>query len=146
MPAIGFKIARASAVALLLVVTNLTGAAIESSHVSRVAAAANENIAAPDQPGPFNVGVIVFSATMSGGRTTSVQVFYPTAEPVDCAMRYRIAYLSGFYELQSPQCARPNAVAVPGLFPLVVHHHGGPGPGDDLPRGAQNSFPQNIAR
>src|SRR4051794_17462489 len=140
MPAIGFRIARASAFAFLLVLTSLTPAGLE------VAAAANPDIAAPDQPGPFNVGVMVFSATMSGGRTTRVQVFYPTAEPVDCAMRYRIDYLAGFYDLQSPQCARPNAVAVPGLFPLVVHHHGGPGPGDDLPRGAQNSFPQNIAR
>jgi predicted dienelactone hydrolase len=105
----------------------------------------NSEIAAPDQPGPFNVGVTVFSATMSGGRTTRVQVFYPTAEPVDCAMRYRIAYLAGFYELQSPLCARPNAQAWPGLFPLVVHDHGGPGPGADFQRVAQTPLHETMA-
>ena len=151
---LGFRIARASSFALLLVSTNLTAAGIEGSHVPKRAAASNTKIAAPDQPGPFNVGVMVFSATMSGGRTTRVQVFYPTgraerrrghdvqrpdgpAEPVDCAMPYRIDYLAGFYELQSPLCARPNARALPGLFPLVVHDHGGPGPGADFQRVAQ---------
>jgi len=128
MPAIGFKIARASAFAFLLVFTNLTAAGLDGSHVIQAAGAANTRIDAPDQPGPFNVGVMVFSATLSGGRTTRVQVFYPTAEPVDCAMRYRVDYLTGFYELQSPQCAHPNATAFPGSFPLVVHDHGGPGP------------------
>ena len=137
MSAIGLRIARASAFASLLVFTNLTGAGIEGWHVTQVAAASNKNIDAPDQPGPFNVGVTVFSATMSGGRTTRVQVFYPTAEPVDCAMRYRIDYLAGFYELQSPLCARSNALALQGSFPLVVHDHGGPGPGADFQRVAQ---------
>ena len=74
---------------------------------------------------------------MTGGRTTRVQVFYPTAEPADCAMRYRIDYLAGFFDLQSPQCARSDALAVPGLFPLVVHDHGGPAPGADFQRVAQ---------
>ena len=122
MSAIGFRIARASAFALLLVLTSLTAAGIEGPHVTPVQAA-TAHIDAPDQPGPFNVGVMVLSATLSGGRTTRVQVFYPTAEPVDCAMRYRIDYLAGSYELQSPLCARSNATAVPGSFPLVVHDH-----------------------
>jgi hypothetical protein len=145
MPAIASRIARASAFTLLLTVTTLTAAGIDSSPATQVAAAANPNIAAPDQPGPFNVGVMVFSATMSDGRTTRVQVFYPTAEPGpralrrrpsagDCAMRYRIDFLAGFYELQSPLCARPDARALPGLFPLVVHDHGGGGPGADFQR------------
>ena len=95
MPAIASRTARASAFALLLIFTDLTAAGIDNSHATQVAAATNPNIAAPDQPGPFNVGAMVFSATMSGGRTTRVQVFYPTAEPVDCAMRYRIDYLTG---------------------------------------------------
>jgi predicted dienelactone hydrolase len=145
MPAIGFKIARASAVTFLLVFTNLTAAGTEGWRVTQVAAAPNTKIDAPDQPGPFNVGVMVFSATMSGGRTTRVQVFYPTAEPVDCAMRYRIDFLAGFYELQSPQCARPNAVALPGLFPLVVHDHGGGGPGADVQRVAQSPLHETMA-
>jgi predicted dienelactone hydrolase len=139
MPAIGFRIARASAFASLLVVTSLSPAGRE------VAAAANTAIDAPDQPGPFNVGVMMFSATMSGGRTTRVQVFYPTAEPVDCATRYRIDYLAGFYELRSPLCARPNARAFPGWFPLVVHDHGGPGPGADFQRVAQIPLHETMA-
>jgi len=137
MPAIVFRIARASAFVLLLILTNLTAAGIDRSHATQIAAASNENISAPDQPGPFNVGVMMFSAAMTDGRTTRVQVFYPTAGPVDCAMRYRIDYLAGFYELQSPLCAHANAQAVPGSFPLVVHDHGGPGPGADFQRVAQ---------
>jgi predicted dienelactone hydrolase len=145
MPAIASRIARASAATLLLLFTNLTAAGIDRSHATQVTAAANPNIAAPDQPGPFNVGVTVFSATMSDGRTTLVQVFYPTAEPVDCAMRYRIGFLAGFYDLQSPLCAHPNAMALPGLFPLVVHDHGGPGPGADFQRVAQIPLHETMA-
>jgi predicted dienelactone hydrolase len=144
MPAIPSTIARTSAFALLLIFTNLTAAGIDRSHATHVAAA-NPHIAAPDQPGPFNVGVTVFSATMSGGRTTLVQVFYPTAQPVDCAMRYRINYLDGFYEVQSPLCARSNALAYPGVFPLVVHDHGGPGPGADFQRVAQIPLHETMA-
>ena len=161
MPAIGFRIARASAFALLLVFTNLTPAGIDGSHATQVAASSNTKIAAPDRPGPFDVGVMVFSATMSGGRTTRVQVFYPTGrehrrrsdeqrhdgpgERGDCATRYRIDYLAGFYELQSPLCARPDARALPGLFPLVVHDHGGPGPGADFQRVAQIPLHETMA-
>ena len=145
MPAIALRIARASAFASLLVFTNLTAAGIDHSPAAQVAAAAKTNIAAPDRPGPFNVGVIVFSATMSGGRTTLVQVFYPTAQPVDCAMRYRINYLAGFYEVQSPLCARSNALAYPGEFPLIVHDHGGPGPGADFQRVAQIPLHETMA-
>jgi hypothetical protein len=145
MPAIGFRIVRASAFALVLVFTSVTGAGSEGLHVTEVAAAPINNIAAPDQPGPLNVGVTVFSATMSDGRATLVQVFYPTAEPVDCAMRYRVNYLAGFYELRSPLCARSNALALPGSFPLVVHDHGGPGPGADFQRVAQIPVHETMA-
>ena len=41
MPAIAFRIARASAFTLLLVFTNLTAAGIDRSHATQVAAAAN---------------------------------------------------------------------------------------------------------
>jgi predicted dienelactone hydrolase len=145
MLAIASRIARASAFTSFLIFTNLTAAGIDRSHATQVAAAVNPHIAAPDQPGPFNVGVTVFSATMSGGRTTLVQVFYPTAQPADCAMRYRINYLAGFYEVQSPLCARSNALAYPGVFPLVVHDHGGPGPGADFQRVAQIPLHETMA-
>ena len=145
MSATGFSIARASVFAFLLVSTSLTAAGIDGLHASHVAAVSNAQIAAPDQPGPFNVGVMVFSATLSGGRTTRVQVFYPTADATNCAMRYRIDYLAGFYELQSPLCARPDARALPGAFPLVVHDHGGPGPGADFQRVAQIPLHETMA-
>jgi predicted dienelactone hydrolase len=145
MPAIGFRIAPVPAFAFLLLFTNLTAAGIEGSHATPVATASNRNIAAPDQPGPFKVGAMVFSAAMSGGRTTRVQVFYPTAERGDCAMRYRIDFLAGFYELQSPLCARQNALALPGSFPLVVHDHGGFAPGADLQRVAQIPLHETMA-
>ena len=145
MPAIASRFARASAFTLVLFLTNLTAAGIDRSHATQVVAAANPALAAPDRPGAFNVGVMVFPAAMSDGRTTRVQVFYPTAEPVDCAMRYRIDYLAGFYDLQSPLCARPNAQAVAGLFPLVVHDHGGPGPGADFQRVAQIPLHEAMA-
>jgi predicted dienelactone hydrolase len=145
MPAIALRIARASALASLLVITNLSAAGIDRPHAAQFAAESNANIAAPDRPGPFNVGVTVFSATMTGGRTTRVQVFYPTAEPADCAMRYRVDYLAGFFDLQSPLCAHPDAMAVPGLFPLVVHDHGGPGPGADFQRVAQIPLHETMA-
>ena len=145
MPALALRIARASAFASLLVITNLTAAGIDRSQATPVAAAPNTHIAAPDRPGPFNVGVMVFSATMTGGRTARVQVFYPTVDPVDCAMRYRTDYLNGFYELQSPLCAHPNAAAFPGSFPLVVHDHGGPGPGADFQRVAQIPLHETMA-
>jgi predicted dienelactone hydrolase len=82
---------------------------------------------------------------MSGGRTTRVQVFYPTAAPVDCAMRYRIDYLAGFYELQSPLVRTLECPGLPGLFPLVVHDHGGPGPGADFQRVAQVPLHETMA-
>jgi predicted dienelactone hydrolase len=145
MPAIAFRIAFASACTFVLVFTTLTAAGIDNAHATQIATASNTNIDAPDRPGPFNVGVTVFSATMSDGRTTRVQVFYPTAEPVDCAMRYRIDYLAGFFELQSPLCAHPDALAFPGWFPLVVHDHGGPGPGADFQRVAQIPLHETMA-
>jgi predicted dienelactone hydrolase len=150
MPAIGLRIARAPAFASLLVFTSLTGAGVDGWPLTQVAAAnkkapSHPHLAAPDQPGPFHVGVMVFSATMSGGRTTRVQLFYPTAEPVECATRYRITFLAGSYDLQSPLCARPNARAWPGSFPLVVHDHGGVGPGPDLQRVAQLPLYETMA-
>jgi dienelactone hydrolase len=60
-------------------------------------------------------------------------------------MRYRIDYLAGFYEVQSPLCARSNALAFPGWFPLVVHDHGGPGPGADFQRVAQIPVHETMA-
>jgi hypothetical protein len=60
-------------------------------------------------------------------------------------MRYRISYLAGFYELQSPLCAHPDALAFPGWFPLVVHDHGGPGPGADFQRVAQLPLHETMA-
>src|SRR5262245_63215151 len=101
-----------------------------------VAAVSAKDTAPPDEPGPFNVGVTTFSATMTGGRVTRVQVFYPTFEPPDPAFRYTILWPPGTpgYRLRSPLGAAEDAQALPGRFPLVVHNHGGPTAGADFQR------------
>lgn len=101
------------------------------------AAASADEIAPPDEPGPFNVGVTTFSATMTGGRVTRIQVFYPTLEPPDDEFRYTIATPAGVYQLRSALGAAENAPALPLGFPLVVHDHGGDAPGTDFQRLAQ---------
>ena len=95
------------------------------------------DLAPPDEPGPFNVGVTTFAATMSGGRVTLIQVFYPTLEPTDEECRYTIVTPAGSYQLGSPLGAVQDASPAPGPFPLVVHDHGGPAAGLDFQRVAQ---------
>lgn len=99
-------------------------------------AAANKN-APPDKPGPFNVGVTTFPAVMTGGRVAQIQVFYPTLDPADFQTRYTISTAAGAYQLRSPLGAVEGAQAAPGLFPLVVHDHGGGAAGADFQRVAQ---------
>src|SRR4051794_38163117 len=48
------------------------------------------DIAPPDAPGPFRVGVTAFPAVMSGGRVTQIRVWYPTLEAADAQTRYTI--------------------------------------------------------
>jgi acetyl esterase/lipase len=93
--------------------------------------------APPDEPGRFNVGVTTFSATMTGGRVTQIQVFYPTIESADADSTYTIFAPAGSYELSSPLGAVHDAQAVPAFFPLIVHDHGGGPAGADFQRVAQ---------
>lgn len=109
------------------------------------ATASPPDFAPPDGPGPFNVGVTTFSATMSGGRVTRIQVFYPTLEPTDFVSRYTILTPAGSYQLSSPLGAAPDAQAAPGWFPLVVHDHGGPAAGADFQRVAQIPLHEAMA-
>lgn len=90
-----------------------------------VAAASAKDIVPPDKPGPFDVGVTTFSTTMTGGRVTRVQVFYPTFEPADPDFRYTIVAAAGAYELRSQLGVAGDAQALPFQFPLVAHDHGG---------------------
>lgn len=99
--------------------------------------ASADDIAPPVEPGPFNVGVTVFDATMTGGRVTRVQVFYPTLAPADEAFRYTILTPAGTYQLRPALGATENAVALPLRFPLVVYDHGGGVAGPDFQRVAQ---------
>jgi dienelactone hydrolase len=110
-----------------------------------VAAVSAKDIALPDEPGPFNVGVTTFSATMTGGRVTRVQVFYPTFEPADEAFRYTILTAAGPYLLRSPLGAVEDAPALPGRFPLVVHDHAGAAAGSDFHRVQQLSLHETLA-
>lgn len=109
------------------------------------AAASATDIAPPDQPGPFHVGVTTFSATMTGGRVTRVQVFYPTLEPVDEEFRYTILTPVGTYQLRSPLGVAEDAPALPGRFPLVVHDHTGQAAGSDFHRVQQLSLHETLA-
>lgn len=109
------------------------------------ATASPPDFAPPDGPGPFNVGVTTFSAPMSGGRVSRIQVFYPTLEPADFVSRYTILTPPGSYQLSSPLGAVPDAQAAPGWFPLVVHDHGGNGAGGDFHRVAQLSLHETMA-
>jgi hypothetical protein len=102
-----------------------------------VAAVSAGDIAPPDEAGPYNVGVTTFSATMSGGRVTRVQVFYPTLEPADEAFRYTILTPVGTYQIRSSLGAAENADALPLRFPLVVFDHGVPAAGRDFQRISQ---------
>jgi predicted dienelactone hydrolase len=103
------------------------------------------DLAPPDAAGPFNVGVTTFSAPMSAGRVTRIQVYYPTLEPADDASRYTILTPAGPYQLGSPLGAAEDAQAVPGQFPLVVHEHGGQPAGADFQRVAQLSLHETMA-
>jgi len=100
-----------------------------------------DDILPPDEPGPFNVGVTKFSATMTGGRVTTIQVFYPTLEPADEGFRYIISFAPGTYELRSALGAAADAKALPFRFPLVVYDHGGSPAGPDFQRVCQ--FPMH---
>src|SRR5215471_16130357 len=73
------------------------------------ARASADDIAPPDQPGPYHVGVTTFSAVMTGGRVTRVQVFYPTSEVPDQNFRYTINTLAGNYQLHSALRAAEDA-------------------------------------
>ena len=108
-------------------------------------AATAQDLAPPGAPGPFNVGVTTFSAAMSAGRVTRIQVYYPTLAPADCLTTYTILTAVGPYPLRSPLCAIQDAQAVPGLFPLVVHDHGGGGAGADFQRVAQFPLHESMA-
>lgn len=103
------------------------------------------DLAPPDGPGPFTVGVTTFSASMSAGRVARIQVYYPTLEPADAESRYTILTPVGSYQLNSPLGAVPDAQAAPGLFPLVVHDHGGGAAGPDFQRVAQLPLHEAMA-
>lgn len=95
------------------------------------------DLAAPDQPGPYNVGTRTFHAAVSGGRVTRIQVFYPTLAPPDPTSSYTVNAAAGNYSVGSPLGAVRDAPAAPGQFPLVVHDHGGQVAGPDNQRVGQ---------
>ena len=109
------------------------------------ASGAAQNIAPPHEPGPFTVGVTTFSATMTAGRVARVQVYYPTLQPLNCQTTYTVLTAVGSYQLRSPLCAVQNGQAVPGLFPLIVHDHGGMPAGADFQRLSQLPVHETLA-
>ena len=107
-------------------------------HARMNARASARHVQAPDAPGPYNVGTTTFPATMTGGRVTLVQVFYPTLDEGDCGRKYTVQSPAGPYQVSSPFCAVENAAVAPGPFPWVVYDHGGGGPGGDVQRLVQS--------
>ena len=101
--------------------------------------------AAVDDTGPYNVGFTVFTATMTGGRASRVQVYYPSLATPDCGTTYTISTAVGTYELTSPLCAVEDAPAAQGAFPLIVHGHGGSVAGPDYQRIAQLPLHEALA-
>jgi hypothetical protein len=82
---------------------------------------------------------------MTGGRVTRIQVYYPTLEPSDEESRYTIVTPAGAYQLGSTLGAVHDAQPAPGLFPLVVHDHGGQLQGSDFQRVAQLPLHETLA-
>jgi len=98
-----------------------------------------------DDTGPYNVGFTVFTATMTGGRASRVQVYYPTLATSDCGTTYTISTTVGTYALTSPLCAVEDAPAAEEPFPLIVYDHGGSPPGADYQRIAQLPLHEALA-
>src|SRR4051812_45648051 len=97
----------------------------------------------PDKQGPFNGGISAFPVTLSTGRPTKIQLFYPTNDAPDPNCTYTIDVAlpaAGQYTIKPEYGAKVNAVPVksptgtPLKFPLIVHDHGGVKKGADLHR------------
>jgi hypothetical protein len=119
-----------------------------------------QHIVPPDGKGPYNVGFTTFCATVSGGRVTRIQVFYPTWDPPDHASTYPVyppvnqsdpvgscvPAGGGLYRLSSPLRAAQGANPVPeDRFPLIVHDHGGAAAGADFQRLSQLPVHEALA-
>lgn len=102
-------------------------------------------LAPPGMYGTFNVGETKFLATMTGGRVTTIQVFYPTLAVVQGPSQYTVVLPAGGYVLRSPLGAVHDAPVAPGRFPLVVYDHGGPVAGADHARLSQLSLHESMA-
>jgi len=102
-------------------------------------------LAPPEMRGDYNVGETKFLATMTGGRVTTIQVFYPTLVDVQDASQYTVFTPAGPYSLRSPLGAAHDAPVAPGPFPLVVYDHGGPIAGPDNVRLSQLSLHESMA-
>jgi hypothetical protein len=97
----------------------------------------------PDKQGSFNVGISVFPVTLSTGRTTKVQLFYPTDDAPDPNCAYTIDVVlppAGQYQIKTEFPAKVDAqpakspAGTPLKFPLIVHDHGGAKKGADNQR------------
>jgi dienelactone hydrolase len=97
------------------------------------------------EQGHHNVGTRTLSATMTGGRVTKIQVFYPTAEACAAPTSYTITAPAGTFQISSPLCAVENAAPIAGVFPLFVWDHGGSAAGADHQRVSQLPVHERLA-
>ncbi len=114
----------------------------------------------PGEKGRYNVGFTTFCATMSAGRVTRVQVFYPTLDHPNYGAAYPVfppvnqsdpvgsclPAGGSLYRLSSPLQAVRSAHPVPRhAFPLIVHDHGGTAAGADFQRLSQLPVHETLA-
>ncbi len=105
-----------------------------------------QTLYAPDEMGPYNVGIRTFeNVPVFGPALPRIQVYYPTLSQPNCQTTYTITGVGGTYLRSSPLCAVQNASPAPGKFPLVVHSHGGGGPGADQQRLSQLPVHETLA-
>jgi dienelactone hydrolase len=115
------------------------------AYVFGAAATTADALPPPDQKGPFNVGSNLFTAAMYCGRVTKIQVFYPTCAPCNPTSFYTVTNAAGNYQLRSQFGAAHDAPPARGPFPLIVHDHGGGGPGQDFQRLGQMPMHELLA-
>ena len=150
---------RSTITALVLSIAMTAGPFVSPAH-STAQDAAFEKTPAPDEKGPYSVGLrilenVPMTPAVEGGppRLARVQVLYPTPTlgPPNCQSMnatYAIEDIGGtggFYQLSSPLCAVQDANPSPGRFPLIVYDHGGGGEGGDHTRIRQLPLAETLA-
>lgn len=99
----------------------------------------NKNIDSPNQPGPYNVGLLQTTVPLTNGRITRVFVWYPTNETGLPALYVSTTPLINY---TSQFGAMTNVTVAEGKFPFILNNH--PASGETALLG-QNSQEEILA-